>query len=82
MPASLIAASIWALTATLTALLPMCMQFRFGLALLLTAPPLLIWINTENGPWITALAVLALLSMFRKPLAYLTRKALQKLPKT
>jgi hypothetical protein len=46
-----------------------------GAALLLTAVPLMIWIGFENG-WIwTVLALLAFLSMFRRPLLYLLARA-------
>lgn len=78
MTSSLIAACIWALAATVTALLPMRVQYRLGLALLLTAPALLICLYVENGPWVVTLCLLAILSLFRKPLAYLIRKTLSK----
>ena len=76
MSADLIAACLWALAATVTALLPMRLQYPPGLTLLILAPFLLIWIGLAHGVLPAALATLAFTSMFRRPLWYLTRKAL------
>ncbi len=75
MTASLIAACLWAVAATITAFLPMRLQYAPGLTLLLLAPALLVWVGAENGAWIAVIATLAVLSMFRRPLAYLLRRA-------
>ena len=72
---SLIAACLWVIAATATALLPMRLQYAPGLTLLILAPPLLVWIGAQNGPWIAVFAALAVLSMFRRPLLHLARKA-------
>ncbi|MCP3972711.1 MAG: DUF2484 family protein [Rhodobacteraceae bacterium] len=76
MTASLIAACLWVLACTVTAMLPMRLQIPLGLVLLLSALLLLIWIGAEHGVWAAVLAVLAVLSLFRRPLGYLTRRAL------
>lgn len=76
MSAALIAGSVWVIVASLTAMLPMRRQMLPGLALLLSALVVLIWIGISHG-WLWAtLGLLAFLSMFRRPLSYLWRKAL------
>jgi hypothetical protein len=72
----LIWACLWAIAATATAMLPMRYQIVPGLALLVAAPVLLVWIGYVHGLWITLAALLAVLSMFRNPLIYLARRAL------
>ena len=62
--------SLWVLCAAAVALLPMRYQYAPGLALLLAAPVLLIWIGVRAGPVWVLLAALAVTSMFRKPLRY------------
>jgi len=74
--ASLFAACLWAIAATVTALLPMRLQFPPGVTLLILAPPLLVWIGFSNGFWVGLLGALGFLSMFRRPLIYFGRKAL------
>lgn len=69
------AAVFWALAATATALLPMRFQIVPGLALLLSAPALIVWIGYEYGWFWTIPAFLAFASMFRNPLIYFWRKA-------
>ena len=76
MSTSLISAAIWAILATIVALLPMRRQFFPGVILLFAAPVLLIYIGYQHGFWIAGLGLLGFLSMFRNPLIYLTRKAL------
>ena len=49
-------------------------QFAPGLALLLLAPVLVAWIAFSHGPWLAFAGVLAVLSMFRRPLAHLARR--------
>lgn len=76
MSTPLLLACIWALVATGTALLPLRAQMVPGLTLLVTAPVLIVWIGMEHG-WIwVAVAVAAFVSMFRRPLVYLVRKAM------
>jgi len=78
MPLSLIFACLWVLAATVTAMLPMRLQYAPGLSLLLLAVPLLVWVGYENGPWPTLIAGFAVISLFRRPLGYYIRKALGK----
>ncbi len=76
MSAPLIAAALWVIAASVVAFLPMRLQFAPGLVLLVAAPLLIIWIGTVHG-WLWAvLGVGAFISMFRRPLWYLARKAL------
>lgn len=71
-----IAAIIWVLAATVTALLPFRWQFVPGITLLILAPLLIGWIGMTHG-WLWAVpALLGFLSMFRNPLIYFGRKAL------
>ncbi|WP_424940145.1 DUF2484 family protein [Aliiroseovarius sp. S253] len=75
MSPSLIVGAFWAIAATIVALLPMRMQFPPGIFLLISAPLLIIWIGATHG-WVwAALGLAAFLSMFRRPLWYLARKA-------
>ena len=76
MSAALVAACLWALAATVTALLPMRLQFPPGIVLLILAPVLLVWLAIAHGPLAAGLGLLAFLSMFRRPLVYFGRKAL------
>ncbi|MEM9911671.1 MAG: DUF2484 family protein [Pseudomonadota bacterium] len=66
---------LWVLLASLIALLPMRHQYVPGLALLLAAPALLIWIVFEAGLVWACLAVLAFVSLFRKPLRFIAARA-------
>ncbi len=75
MSPSVIAAALWVLAATGVALLPMRFQYIPGAALLLAAPVLLVWLGAEHGGWVALAATLAVLSMFRRPLRELLRRA-------
>lgn len=75
MPQSLIALCLWALAAGGVALLPMRYQRILGLGLLVLLPPLLVWVGYDAGPWFALAGFLAFVSMFRKPLRHLLRKA-------
>ena len=76
MSLSLIALCLWVVAATVVAMLPMRLQYAPGLVLLAGVPFGLVWIARDHG-WIYALAgFAAFLSMFRRPLAYLARRAL------
>ncbi len=69
------AAILWALVATVTGLLPYRWQIGPGLVLLASAPLLIGWIWAEAG-WLPGLlALAAFLSMFRRPLVHLWRRA-------
>ena len=76
MSLSLILASLWAIAATITALLPFRMQFPPGILLLIMAPFLIGFIGFQHGVIFAALGFAAFVSMFRNPLIFLARKAL------
>lgn len=70
MSQSLLIASLWVLAATIVALLPMRRQYAPGLTLLILAPLVIGFIGYQHG-WLPALGgVLALVSMFRRPLRH------------
>ncbi|MGA9252439.1 MAG: DUF2484 family protein [Roseobacter sp.] len=65
----------WVLASAAVAMLPMRHQYVPGVALLILAPVLIVWLGTVVGWWAAALAVLAFVSMFRNPLRYLWARA-------
>lgn len=70
MSRSVVIAALWVVLASAVAFLPMRLQMLPGLGLLIAAPVVIVWLGIDHG-WIVALvAVLALVSMFRKPLGY------------
>lgn len=71
-----LACILWVFVATGTAMLPMRYQIVTGLPLLAAAPAIIVWIGIADSPWAAALAAAAFLSMFRRPLNYLVRRAL------
>ena len=76
MSTPLILGCLWVIAATWVALLPMRWQFPPGIALLVAAPVLLVWIGWEHG-WIwLGFGLFAFVSMFRYPLRYFLFKAL------
>jgi hypothetical protein len=76
----LILACVWVLVATVTALLPLRAQMVPGLALLVSAPVLMVWIGAAHGwVWLVPL-VLAFASMMRNPLIYLWKRARGQMP--
>ena len=81
MSSSLLAACLWALAATITAFLPMRRQFPPGIALLILAPVLIVWIGATHGIWLAALGLAGFVSMFRRPLAYYARRGWERLQK-
>lgn len=70
----LLFACLWVIIAAIVAFLPMRVQMIIGPVLLLAAGGLIGWIGVRHGIWIALLALLACLSMFRKPLFYYGRK--------
>lgn len=62
---------VWVLAGTVTALLPMRYQYAPGITLLVAAPVLIVWLGAVHGWWLSALALAAVVSMFRRPLVYL-----------
>ena len=75
MASSVLASCLWVLAASGTAMLPMRRQMAPGLALLASAPVLMVWLAVQVGWWVGALAFLAFLSMFRRPAGALVRWA-------
>lgn len=73
---SMILGCLWVIAAALTAMLPMRLQRYPGLPLLVAAPVLLVWIGRTQGWLWVGFGLFAFLSMFRRPLIYLTRRAL------
>ncbi len=78
MSAPLVAACLWVLAGVGVAMLPLRRQFLPGGILLLGAPALLIWIGAVHGIWAGLAAMLAVLSMFRRPLRELLRRVLRR----
>lgn len=76
MTAPLILGCVWVIAAAVVAMLPMRLQMGPGVALLVAAPVLLMWIGMVHGVWWVALGLFAFVSMFRRPLLYFARKAL------
>jgi len=71
----LILGVVWVLASSVVALLPMRHQYAPGLALLIAAPVLILWIGAAHGWGWAALGLAAFVSMFRNPLRYLWRRA-------
>ncbi|WP_172839371.1 DUF2484 family protein [Tateyamaria omphalii] len=65
----------WVLAATCVAMLPMRRQYVPGVALLIAAPVLILWIGFAVAWWAGLLALAAFVSMFRNPLRYFWAKA-------
>ncbi len=72
----LVLGALWVIAAAVTAALPLYYQRYPGLPLLAAAPILLVWIGMTHGMIWIAIGLFAFLSMFRRPLNYLTRRAL------
>jgi hypothetical protein len=72
----LILGCLWVVAAAVTATLPMRLQRYPGLPLVLAAPVLLVWIGRVHGWMWLGFGLFAVVSMFRRPLDDLARKAL------
>ncbi len=81
MTLSLILACVWVVAATVVAFLPMRMQYVPGLALLVGAVPLLVFVGVQHGFWIVAVVLAGMISMFRRPLWALVRYLSRPAPK-
>jgi signal transduction histidine kinase len=76
MSTPLILGALWVIASAVVAMLPMRAQMVPGVALLIAAPILLVWIGWVHG-WVwLALGLFAFVSMFRNPLRYFARRAL------
>jgi hypothetical protein len=72
----LILGAPWVIASAIVAMLPMPQQMMPGIALLVAAPVLLVWIASVHG-WVwLALGLFAFVSMFRNPLRHVARRAL------
>ena len=77
MSVALITGALWVVASAIVAMLPMQRQYVPGVALLIAAPFLILWIGWVHG-WIwVAAGLFAFLSMFRNPLRYIWRKYVQ-----
>jgi hypothetical protein len=74
--AALVAGCLWVIASAVTAMLPMRRQMVPGIALLLAAPVLILWIGASHGWGWAAFGTFAFLSMFRNPLRYVVNRAL------
>ena len=72
---SVVACCIWVVLATVTAFLPMRLQYVPGLTLLVLAPVLIGWLGYDLGWFWAVLALAGFGSMFRNPLKYLWARA-------
>jgi hypothetical protein len=61
----------WVFASVGVAMLPVRMQYLPGMLLLLAAPVLIVGIALTVTWWVAALALAAVLSMYRNPLRYL-----------
>ncbi|MCX7890668.1 MAG: DUF2484 family protein [Rhodobacteraceae bacterium] len=74
MSLSLLAACLWALAATVVAMLPSRdHHWRAAYVLIACGIPILGWVTFENGPWIGLLVFAAGASILRWPLIFLWR---------
>lgn len=76
MTLSLVAASLWAVLATLIAMIPSRdHHWTAAYALIAAGIPILGWVTLQNGPWIGLVVLAAGASILRWPLVYLWRWA-------
>ncbi|MDH5531216.1 MAG: DUF2484 family protein [Paracoccaceae bacterium] len=74
MSLSLILACVWAVAATLTAMLPTRDQhWRAAYVLIAFGIPILGWVTYQNGPWVGLVVLAAGASILRWPLIYFWR---------
>lgn len=74
MSLALTLACLWVLASAIVAMLPFRMQFPPGIALLVLAVPLLVFVGLSHG-WIWVAVVMAdVISMFRNPLRYFAKR--------
>lgn len=75
MNGSIILACLWAVTATLIAILPSRDRHWRAAYILITAGiPILGWVTLQNGPWLGLVVLAAGASILRWPLIHLWRR--------
>lgn len=75
MNGSIILACLWAVTATLIAILPSRdRHWRAAYMLIAAGIPILGWVTLQNGPWVGLIVLAAGASILRWPLIYLWRR--------
>lgn len=74
MTLSAIIACLWVVASAIVAFLPMKHQYRPGVALLVAAPFLILWLGYDYGWWLSLIGLFAFGSMFRNPLIYIYRR--------
>ncbi|MGZ2258387.1 DUF2484 family protein [Roseobacter sp. A03A-229] len=65
----------WVFASALGAMLPMRHQYVPGVALLIAAPVLIVWVGAAFNWLAAALALFAFVSMYRNPLRYFVARA-------
>lgn len=78
MSLSLTLSCLWVVIAAIVAMLPMRRQFLPGITLLFTAPFLLTYLGYQHNPWVVLAASVAIISMFRRPLFFLSRHLIRR----
>lgn len=74
MTTSLILASLWAIAANISAMVPSRDNHWFrAYVLIALGVPLLGYVTYENGPWLGLIVLAAGVSMLRWPVVYLSR---------
>ena len=72
--ASIVSCCVWALLVSVTALLPLRVQYTPAIMLVIVVPFLLIFVGFEHGLGAVALGLAAFVSLFRAPLLYVARQ--------
>ena len=75
MTLSLLIGCLWVVASAIVAMLPMRRQYVPGVALLIAAPVLILWLGYDYGWWLSIAAAFAFVSMFRNPLRYFWKRA-------
>ncbi|MEI2807199.1 DUF2484 family protein [Albidovulum sp.] len=74
MSGSVLAACLWAVAATVIAMLPTRdHHWRAAYVLIMAGIPILGWVTYQNGPWAGMIVLAAGASILRWPLVYLWR---------
>lgn len=75
MNGSMLLACLWAVTATLIAILPSRdRHWRAAYGLIAAGIPILGWVSYQNGPWVGLIVLAAGVSILRWPLIHLWRR--------